>query len=185
MPKLRNSRWERFAQLCVLLDSASSAYRKLGRKKDGDIQNVDVNSARLMSKPGIRERIAELRRENDKKSTLSREQALKWLTRLITTGAGDVDPHDPLCQSHKVTLGDGWETHEIKIPDKVVALQQLARMCGWNEPERVELSSDSLGSYLLELRANSLFDEPTAPIERPLLSLRNEENGSDRQGVSE
>jgi hypothetical protein len=55
-------------------------------------------------------------------------------------------------------------------------------MCDWNSPERLEVSADSLGSYLLELRAKSLFDEPAAPIERPMLSLRNGENGSDRQG---
>ena len=37
------------------------------------------------------------------------------------------------------------------------------------------MSSDSLGTYLLELRAKSLFDEPAVPIERPVLSLGNGE----------
>ena len=187
MPKLRNSRWERFAQLCVLLDSASEAYRKLGRKKGGDIQNVDVNSARLMSKPGVRERIAELRRENDRKSTLTRQQMLEWLTRVITTGAGDVSPSDSLCQAHKHTTGDGWETHEVRLPDKLGAAAQLARMCDWNSAERVEVSANSLTSYLLQLRSQSLFGGTFSPagtgthvIELESGAIGSGENGSER-----
>ena len=32
-------------------------------------------------------------------------------------------------------------------------------MCGWNEPDKVEMSADSLTSYLRELRSRSLGDD--------------------------
>jgi terminase small subunit-like protein len=180
MPKLENPRWERFAQLCALLNNASEAYRKLGTKKAGKIiKNVDVNSDQLMSKPGVRERVAELRRENDRKATLSREQMLEWLTRVIMTGAGSVTPTDSLCQAHKVTNGDGWEAHEVKVPDKLGAAQQLARMCDWNSAERIELSMDSLTSYLVELRQQPLIGGRVLEFERPALLVESEANGEE------
>jgi hypothetical protein len=179
MPKLENPRWERFAQLCALLNSASAAYRRLGRKKGGRIRNVDVNSDRLMSKPAVRERIAELRRENDRKATLSREQMLEWLTRVITTGAGDVTPTDSLCQAHKHTCGNGWETHEIRLPDKLGAAQQLARMCDWNSAERIELSMDPLTNYLVELRQQPFIGGRVLELERPALPVESEANGEE------
>ena len=51
-----------------------------------------VKADQWMKCRGVEERILELRRENDRKATLTREQMLTWLTRVITTGAGDVSP---------------------------------------------------------------------------------------------
>jgi hypothetical protein len=159
MAELTNPRWERFAQLCALLNSASEAYRKLCGERASVIRNVDVNSHQLMSKPGVRERIAELRAENDKKAMLSREQMLAWLTRVITTGAGDVIPSDSLCQAHKHTSGNGWDAHEIRLPDKLAAAAQLAKMCDWNAADRVQITGDSLGAYIVALRKKPIGAE--------------------------
>ena len=184
MPKFKNLN-QRQEVFCQHIAAGLSGVEAFKRVTPGSPRDCDVKAAQMRRKPGVEERIRELMRENDKRATLSREQALEWLTRVVITPAGDVGPHDSLCQSHKVTSGDGWESHEVKIPDKLIALQQLARMCDWFSPDRLEVNLDSLGSYLLELRAKSLFDEPAAPIERPVLSLGNVENGSDRQSVSE
>ena len=103
-----------------------------------------------------------------------------FLTRVIMTPAGDVGPHDSLCQSHKVTSGDGWEAHEVKVPDKLGAVMQLSRMCNWNSPEEVRLSaSDSLKSYLMELRrqtlgAGEIFSKAGKQA-APIIELKNAE----------
>jgi hypothetical protein len=39
-----------------------------------------------------------------------------------------------LCQSYKVTP----DVREIRMPDKRRAVEQLAKLCGWNEPEKLE-----------------------------------------------
>jgi hypothetical protein len=174
VPILKNQRHEVFAQGIAKGLSASDAFRVV---TPGNPKNVDIKACQMRRQAGVEERIAELRRENDKKATLSRAQALKWLTRVITTGAGDVGPHDALCQSHKVTSGDGWESHEIRVPDKLGAIQQLAKMCNWNAPEKFQVGGDTLSAYLVALRAKPIFE-----FERPALPLENGGNGEESRG---
>jgi len=57
-----------------------------------------------------------------------------------------------LCQSYKVTP----EGREIRMPDKLRAVEQLAKLCGWNEPEKLEHSADNeLTELLKRLRGGS------------------------------
>ena len=41
-------------------------------------------------------------------------------------------------RSYKVTP----EVREFRMPDKLRSVEQLAKMCGWNEPEKVRLGTD-------------------------------------------
>ena len=106
-----------------------------------------------------------------------------------------VDPHDTLCQSHKVTSGDGWESHEVKVPDKMIALQTLGKMCNWFSPEKFALelgAMDSLKRYLTELRQQKLGDGmfTVAGRDRPVLELelaappQNGNGGASRSDVA-
>jgi hypothetical protein len=130
---------------------------------------------------GIKERIAELKEQNGRRAQLTRDELLAFYAEVIRTPADQVAAGSPVIQSYETTENG----HKIRIADKIAAGAALSRMTGWNSPERLEVSSDSLGSYLLELRAKSLFDERAVPIERPVLSLGNGENGSDRQSANE
>ena len=56
------------------------------------------------------------------------------LTEVILTPVGKVDEQSRLCQSYKATP----EVREILMPDKLRAIEQLAKICGWNEPEKFE-----------------------------------------------
>ena len=69
---------------------------------------------------------------------LSRDQVREFLTEVTLTPAGKVDEQSRLCQSYKVTQ----EYREIRMPDKLRAIEQLAKLCGWNEPEKHELGAD-------------------------------------------
>ena len=111
--------------------------------------SAEKNSARLKENEVIASRIAEIRAENNERSKISRDEIFSFLAAVIRTGAGDVSPSDKLCQSYKV--GDGWS--EVKVPDKLAAVAQLARMCGWNEPDRFELSIDPLQSLIDSIRS--------------------------------
>ena len=178
MPVLRNARHERFCQLLASGKSAVAAYREAAGKRAGKPENDHVHSAEWKRARGVRERLRELMEANSKRSTLTREEALMFLTRVIMTPAGDVGPHDSLCQSHKVTSGDGWEVHEVKVPDKLGAVMQLSRMCNWNSPEEVRLSaSDSLKAYLLELRAQPIGSwqmfKDAGDLTPPIIELQN------------
>jgi Terminase small subunit len=145
MPVLLSPRHEQFAQGIASGMSACQAYRLAGYKET----SAEKNSARLKENDGIASRIAEIRTENNERNKISRDEVFEFLAAVIRTGAGDVGPSDKLCQSYKV--GDGWS--EVKVPDKLAAVGQLARMCGWNEPDRLELSIDPLQSLLDSIRS--------------------------------
>ena len=74
-----------------------------------------------------------------------------FLTEVILTPAGKVDEESRLCQSYKVTP----EVREIRMPDKLRAVEQLAKMWGWNEPEKHEHGpSNELTELLKRLRGS-------------------------------
>jgi hypothetical protein len=179
MAELKNPRWERFAQLCVLLNSASEAYRKLCGERSSLIKNIDVNSSQLLAKPGVRERVSELRRENDRQSKMSRKELLDFYAQVIRTPADQVPEGSPVVQSYEVTESG----HKIRICDKIAAGAQLQKMCDWNSAERIELSASSLTEYLSALRAEGAesIGGHVIELERPALPLKNG-NGEESRG---
>ena len=83
---------------------------------------------------------------------MSRDQVRQFLTEVILTPAGKVDEQSRLCQSYKVTP----DVREIRMPDKLRAIEQLAKLCGWNEPEKFEHGADNeLTELLKRLRGGS------------------------------
>ena len=87
----------------------------------------------------MKARIAELRAGNARKSELTREEALRWLADLIRTPIGSVGKDSPLVQSYEV---DSEGKTKVRLADKLAGMQTLCRMTGWNEPDRIKLSTD-------------------------------------------
>jgi hypothetical protein len=74
MGPLKNSRYEKFAQMVASGLTGSEAYRQVAGATAG--KNADVLAARWMDSPGVRERLNELKEANSRKATLSREQTI-------------------------------------------------------------------------------------------------------------
>ena len=125
--------------------SHAAAYRKVS----GNDHSSDCKADQWMKCRGVEERIMELRRENDRKCTLSREAALQFLTEVVNTPIGAVTKDSRLAQAMK----DTDDVHEIRMPDKLVAVQTLGKMCDWFSAERIEVSASSLTTYLSSLRS--------------------------------
>ena len=53
-------------------------------------KEADGNAANWMNRPGVRERVAELKEANSRKATLSREQTIEFLCNVISTSAAKV-----------------------------------------------------------------------------------------------
>ena len=152
MPVLKNVKHEKFAQLCASGLSRSEAYRKAAGARAG--KNSDANSDDWLNARGVRERIRELQERNSRKSEMTREELLTFYAAVIRTPADRVPAGSPVIQAYEMTESGP----KIRICDKAAAGAQLAKMCGWNEPDKVEMSADSLTSYLRELRSRSLGD---------------------------
>jgi hypothetical protein len=42
---------------------------------------------------------------------------------------------------------------KLRIPDKIAAVKELTKICGWAEPNRIELSAtDTLGDFINSIR---------------------------------
>jgi Terminase small subunit len=95
------------------VDSASSAQQ---------------NAHGLSENEGVKARIAELRARNAEKCQLSRDEAVQYLVEILKTPIAEVTADYRLAQSYDAKGG------KIEVPNKLSAMQLLAKMCGWNEP---------------------------------------------------
>ena len=76
--------------------------------------------------------MSELRARNAEKSQLSRDEVVQYLVEILKTPIGEVTVDHRLAQSYDAKSG------KIELPNKLGAMQLLAKMCGWNEPEKHE-----------------------------------------------
>jgi hypothetical protein len=151
MPQLGKLTYEKFATFVASGLSLAESYRRT----TGRTKNADVKGSQWQGYTGIKERIEELRQENDKRARLSRDEALRFLSDAIRTPADVVPERSWVIQSIK--RSDDGTTVEIKLPDKVQCVAQMARMCNWNASERITLEAgDSLTRYLAELRSKPI-----------------------------
>jgi hypothetical protein len=145
MPILANPRHERFAQLVVSgKHSDMEAFRLVGYSETGS-----GNAARLRVNESVAARIEELRARNAEKCQFSRDQAVQYLVEILTTPIEEVTVGHRLAQSYDAKSG------KIELPNKLGAMQLLAKMCGWNEPEKHEHgASNELTQLLRRLRGS-------------------------------
>jgi hypothetical protein len=129
---LDNVRHEKFAQGVANGLTVSEAYRQAGFSPRGAGQSGE----KLLKKTEIRKRVEEIKAESSQECKLSKRQLLDFLVDVIATPAGHVQKDNPLCQSFK----DTQDCSEIKLPDKLRAAETLAKLCGWNEPDKLAIS---------------------------------------------
>ena len=78
-------------------------------------------------------RIEELRARNAEKCQLSKDQAIQYLVDILKTPIGVVTVDHQLGQTFDAKSG------KVELPNKLGAMQLLAKMCGWLTPEKHEI----------------------------------------------
>ncbi len=135
-----NTRQEKFCQLVADGMSASQAYRKAGYSA----KDVNVAGPRLMANVRIKERLEGLRKRSEARSEISRADAVAWLVAQITTPVEELDPVRGVDERVK------WAGVKLK------AMERLARMLGWDQPEKLDVGVvDPLGELLRSIRARN------------------------------
>ena len=135
MPILRNPKHEKFAQLVVGGMSACQAYMEI---TGCSVNSGQKNAWRLRENDGVVTRIAELQARNEQKAEMSRAEAVKYLAEVIRSKPSEADEENNLCELAITKQGP-----VAVFPSKLGAVSQLAKMCGWNEPEKVELGMEA------------------------------------------
>ena len=135
MPVLKNAKHEAFAQLVARGSEQMEAYAKVFPRatkwKRSSLAGTSCNLARRLSG-----RIAELQEIGERKTVAGRVELAEFLTSIIRTPVGEVNEKSPLAQEKTTRKSGKDETVEtVKLPDKLAAAAQLAKMMGYNEPE--------------------------------------------------
>jgi terminase small subunit-like protein len=105
---------------------------KAFRQAGYSASSAQQNAHRLSENEGVKARIAELSARNAEKCQLSRDEAVQYLVEILKTPISEVTADHRLAQSYDAKSG------KIELPNKLGAMQLLAKMCGWNEPEKHE-----------------------------------------------
>jgi len=129
---------EKFANLYVELGNASEAYRKAYDVSNPDADWIASKASHILSEDNIRTRVEELRNEVKEEHKIDRSFIVKGLLEIIS----DADYTFKLGKDNTLSKEDGKAFYRLmnqtKNTDKLRALEQLAKMLGLNEPDRVE-----------------------------------------------
>jgi Terminase small subunit len=138
---LKNVRHEKFAQCVASGLSGAEAYRQAAEYSG---KQADGNAANWMKRPGVRERIAELRAESESKCSLSREAYIRSLVEMYEAKPEDAAMTNPLCDV-LITRG---QKHAV-FPQKLAVGAQLSKLVGWDRPTEVRLEAGTeLAAFL-------------------------------------
>jgi len=141
MPVLDNPRHERFAQLRASGKTGSDSYRGIA---GANAKNPDVQSDKLQRNPEIAARIEELKAEAAKRCSLTREAFVESLVEMYRGKPGEAALDNPLCDS-LITRGQCFAV----FPPKATIASQLAKLCGWDAPAKLEIETgEHLASFL-------------------------------------
>jgi hypothetical protein len=88
------------------------------------------------------EYVQKLREADEAKLTseriASKEETLIFLTKVIRTPAGQIGRNDPLCQRFKEVVSETSTTFEVRMPDKLRAIERICKIMGWDAAPKVE-----------------------------------------------
>lgn len=155
MPVLDDARHEEFCLLIVTGHNATRAYLKAvtDQAKPCKVTSAMVEGCKMMAQTKIRQRIAEMREEfrdvAEEKFGVTKESIIRGHLEILETPLSEVDDSHPLCQElqrTRVVVGKGeeampWEIEKVKLPSKSDSMKELARLGGYYEPDKLEVSA--------------------------------------------
>lgn len=152
-----NDRQRRFAELIVSGETAKAAYFGSFPRCKAE-KTAETEGCKLLKNPKVARFIKKLRAEVALavKSSLvaEKKEALEFLTTLLRTPIGDVDKKSILCQEFTTDeIGEAVLRTKVKMPDKLRAIERMARMLGWDEAEKHQHEAgDTLLDFIKSIR---------------------------------
>lgn len=128
----------KFCEYYIELGNGSEAYRKAYNKPDLEPSQASTRAYELLQNSYIAERVKELQEELKMEHKIDRDFIVKGLLEVIS----DADYTFKLGKDSKLSKEDAKAFYRLmnqtKNTDKLRALEQLAKMLGLNEPDKVE-----------------------------------------------
>lgn len=167
MTKKLSVRHERFVQCIIKGMSQSDAYRAVYNASKSTDKSISEEACRIAARPDVRARIEELKERSASKAVMTRTEALERLSNFARTDLADlvefgnfqvgededgqpilnstwkfkpsalVDPEKLAAIAELVSSKDGMR---IKTHSPLAAIQQLAKMQGWEAAAKHEVT---------------------------------------------
>lgn len=152
------------------------AYRKAYKDNRLTDATCDANASRLLRNAKVIAFLAELRKKADDDAVLNRRRRMIWLSRVVTTAVDDVDGRSDLCQEKSVSEFG----MRCRMPDKLRAIQELNRMDGAYEPEKLKVEGElSFASLLKGLKNRELVSPGGKGKDGNVMDAGDGEDGTD------
>lgn len=157
---------ERFCNYYLETGNASEAYRRAYSCERMAPNTINRKAAELLNNGKITARVGHLQEALQERSDISKDEAVKELTAIIRTRVTDVlnvkgnkvvikkldeIPDDVISSisSIKNTRGN----IEVKLYDKISAIDRLCKLLGWDEPSKMDIKG-SIDTSDLEKMSN-------------------------------
>lgn len=144
---------EKFANLYVELGNASEAYRRSYSCKRMSEKQVWEESSKLINHPKVTQRVKQLQTELQRRSDISKDEAVKELSNVVRgriTDIFDIKQGSLFIKDLKKLpdevvscIESIKETNigiEIKLYNKISAIDRLSKMMGWDEATKQEIT---------------------------------------------
>lgn len=150
---------EKFANLYVDLGNASEAYRRsYPNSKKWKDSTIWTRASEMLADKRVAERVKEIQAELREKASITKQEAVRELTNIVrgriidvfefTNGIIKIKDLSKLPDEIVSCISSIKETStgtEIKLYDKIQAIDRLSRMMGWDEAEKHEIEGQLKG----------------------------------------
>lgn len=135
IPLPKDPMHQRFADLILRGKAGSEAYREAGFKAKTK-RAQETGASRMLRNAEVAAYITAVQALSAMGAVMDRQEAMEFLTRNVRTPVGDVDERSDLAQEViRDEIGEETIRTKIKMPGKIDAIDRLAKMMGWYEPE--------------------------------------------------
>jgi hypothetical protein len=166
MPILKNAKHEAFARAVAEGKSGTQAYRANVAREGSLTETCMCEASKLLSDPKISQRVEELQAQceqiAEKRYGFGKQKLIGYLIEVLETPVGDLNEDHRLANEvtyevqggnarGKLKRGNADEGNEIRSElvevakikgvSKADAYKQLATLCGWNEPEKIDIKA--------------------------------------------
>ena len=162
---------ENFCNYYLETGNASEAYRRAYSCENMKDETVNERSCRLLKEYKISTRVRQLQEKLQEKSDITKIEAVKELTNIVRARVTDVlfargttikiknleelPDHIVSCISVMKKVKGGIE---IKLYDKISAIDRLSKLLGWDEPSKIDIHG-SVNTSFLEQMSNEELEE--------------------------
>lgn len=141
---------ENFCNYYVECGNASEAYRRAYDCVRMSEKAVWENASKLLKNTKVAPRVKELQEQLQAKSDLKKEDTIKWISDLVNFDAIEclfVNKLSDIPSQYRRLVKSAKPTNEgfvVEFFDKQKAIDQISRMLGWDEAEKIQVQSGDM-----------------------------------------